>query len=82
MTPRPEFSFNPALNGGIFMCEGVALVISEGSEKTVMEEVVSVSVRGDRVTLMNEEGDVLEFLGVKEVSVDLIRHRVVVAYAP
>ncbi|HDM92713.1 MAG TPA: CooT family nickel-binding protein [Candidatus Korarchaeota archaeon] len=60
------------------MCEGVALVISEGSEKTVMEEVVSVSVRGDRITLLNEDGDSLEFLGVKEVLIDLVRHRVTI----
>jgi len=78
LTPRLEFSFDPALNGGIFMCEGVALVISEGSEKTVMEEVVSVSVRGDRITLLNEDGDSLEFLGVKEVLIDLVRHRVTI----
>ena len=60
------------------MCEGVALVISEGSEKTVMEEVVSVSVRGDRITLLNEDGDSLEFRGVKEVLIDLVRHRVTI----
>ena len=60
------------------MCEGVALLISAGSEETVMEEVVSVSVRGDRITLVNEDGDALEFLGVKEVLVDLVRHRVTI----
>ncbi len=60
------------------MCEGVALLISASSEKTVMEEVVSVSIRGDRITLVNEDGDVLELLGVKEVLVDLIRHRVTI----
>ncbi|MDK2463210.1 MAG: CooT family nickel-binding protein [Candidatus Korarchaeota archaeon] len=60
------------------MCEGVALLISASSEETVMEEVVSVSVRGDRITLVNEDGDALELLGVKEVLVDLVRHRVTI----
>ncbi len=60
------------------MCEGVALLISSSSEKTVMEEVVSVSISGGRITLVNEDGDVLELLGVKEVLVDLIRHRVMI----
>lgn len=60
------------------MCEGVAMLVSAGSEETVMEEVVSVRVRGDRITLVNEDGDELEFLGVREVLIDLVRHRVAI----
>ncbi len=60
------------------MCEGVAVVVSGGSRKSVMEEVVLVVIKEGGVTIVNEDGEELEVSGFKEVSVDLVGHKVTI----
>ena len=60
------------------MCEAIAYLVSNGIEKEVMRDVVTIEVQGKHLTFRDMLGNEKK-LQAKIKNIDLIQHKVAVA---
>lgn len=60
------------------MCEAVVFLVTDGDQKQLMEDVVTVHPEGDKVLLTDLFGE-QRLITAKIVSVDLIGHEIILA---
>jgi predicted RNA-binding protein len=60
------------------MCEAIAYLVSNGKEKEVMRDVVTIEVQGKHLTFRDILGNEKK-LQAKIKKIDLIQHKVAVA---
>lgn len=58
------------------MCEGIVYLIKGPERILLMEKVMFLTLKDGKLTLINEEGDERTLEGVRELSVDMVRHEV------
>lgn len=63
------------------MCEAAAIVVANGTETKVMDDVIMVQPEGERLLLANLFGERKE-LRARIVSIDFLNHRLVLEEIP
>ncbi|RSN67247.1 CooT family nickel-binding protein [Candidatus Korarchaeum cryptofilum] len=63
-------------SGGEILCEGEVYIIEGSSEKLLMEDVISLSIKDGRLVIYNEMGEMKEINDAKEIRIDMVRHLV------
>jgi len=58
------------------LCEGEVYIIEGSSEKLLMEDVISLSIKDGRLVIYNEMGEMKEINDAKEIRIDMVRHLV------
>ncbi len=58
------------------MCEGVVFLVRDGERVKVMENVVSLHLKGGRAILVDDFGRDKVIEGVKEVRVNMVAHEI------
>jgi len=58
------------------VCESEVYIIEGSSEKLLMEDVISLSIKDGKLVIYNEMGEMKEIEDVKEIRIDMVRHLV------
>ncbi len=63
-------------SGGEIVCESEVYIIEGSSEKLLMEDVISLSIKDGKLVIYNEMGEMKEIEDAKEIRIDMVRHLV------